>query len=262
MIQEVNEKGPLSIEEANQLVVEHQAWAESIARAVARGWNLDWRMDALDGAALEALIFCARRFDPTRGVPFKGYARKRIHEAASEQARKSKGWRKTPTPSGSEVTAREISAELLVIFPELREGHLSLPEDLGDNDEGTRGALRDLLVGASLLAAREGLQSESAEEVMDYKKMVRYMAVLELVHQWILWKVYWEGISMRTLATEWETDELNVIREHKGLLGFLQKAFSKGKAPPPPKVRPGLKNVALRLKKEGDEAPFTRFAAT
>jgi hypothetical protein len=41
----------LSEEDANALVIEHQGWAESIARAVARGWNMDWRLDGLDGAA-------------------------------------------------------------------------------------------------------------------------------------------------------------------------------------------------------------------
>ena len=85
----------LSEEEANELVVEHMGWAESIARAVARGWNLDWKLDGLDGAAMEALIFCSRRYDPERGIPFKGYARKRIHEASTDAARKTKGWTRT-----------------------------------------------------------------------------------------------------------------------------------------------------------------------
>src|SRR5262245_28432393 len=97
----------LSIEEADQLVLEHQGWAESIARSVARAWNMDWRLDGLDGAAMEALIFCARRFDPARGVPFRGYARKRIHEASTDAARKSRGWRKgLGTTSKSEQQAR------------------------------------------------------------------------------------------------------------------------------------------------------------
>jgi len=72
---EESESQRLSQEEANNLVVEHHGWAESIARSVARAWNLDWRLDGLDGAAMEALIFCSRRFDPGRGIPFKGYAR-------------------------------------------------------------------------------------------------------------------------------------------------------------------------------------------
>src|SRR5262245_11688360 len=123
----------LSLEEANSLVVEHQGWAESIARSVARAWNMDWRLDGLDGAALEALIFCARRFEPARGVPFKGYARKRIHEASTEAARKCRTWKKSLTSSTQDDASREISLELLQIFPGLRSGRLPGGDDGGED---------------------------------------------------------------------------------------------------------------------------------
>lgn len=245
------------------MVLEHQSWAESVARAVARAWNLDWRLDGLDGAAMEALIFCSRRFDAKRGVPFRGYARKRIHEAATEQARKSKGWRKTPGGTNSEEQrAREISAELLNIFPDLRNGQLTVSDDYSGGAEGVpRAAIRELLVSASLLAARDGVDSATPEEALDYKRMVIFITDLEPVHQVLLWKVYWEGISMRMIASEWETDELNVIREHKALMMFLQKSFQKGKPAVLPKVRPGLKDTAIRFKKLGENGPFTRLVS-
>lgn len=247
----------ISVEEANQLVVEYQGWAESIARSVARAWNMDWRMDGLDGAAMEALLFCARRFQPNRGVPFKGYARKRIHEASTEAARKSKGWKKGLSSSSSEQQAREISAELLQVFPELRMGELSVADD-GNSEDSTRGAIRELLVSASILAAKQGFTSDQPDEHIDYKRMVEFMAELESVHQILLWKMYWEGSSMRNLASEWQMDELNIIREHKVLLAFLQKSFAKGKALPCPKVRPGLKAISIKIKRE-EEGPFTKF---
>lgn len=118
-------KKPLSPAEIENLVVEHQGWAESIARSVARAWNMDWRSDGLDGAAMEALIFCARRFDPARGVPFKGYARRRIHEASTEEARKSRNWKLgIGSNAKTDHRAREVSAQLLEIFPEIRDGHI------------------------------------------------------------------------------------------------------------------------------------------
>ena len=76
------------------LVEENAGWAASIARSVARAWNMDWQLDGLDGGAYEGLLFCARRYDPTLGVPFRAYARRRIHEASTEEARKSKNWKK------------------------------------------------------------------------------------------------------------------------------------------------------------------------
>lgn len=259
----MEEIATLSIEEANQLVVENQGWAESIARSVARAWNMDWKLDGLDGAAMEALIFCSRRFQPARGVPFRGYSRKRIHEAATEQARKSRGWKRgLGTGSKSEHRAREVSAELFNVFPELREGSLPYPEESSGGDEGDmRSAVQQLLVGASIIAVKQGISTSMPDEIMDYKRMVHLIATLEPVHQLLLWKVYWEGQSLRTLAADWETDGLNVIREHKSLLAFLQKSFSKGKAFQKPKVRPGLRLPALKLKREGSAGLFTELLA-
>jgi len=256
----VTESGLLSRPEADALVVENCGWAESIARSVARAWNMDWKLDGLDGAAMEALIFCARRFQPDRGVPFRGYARKRIHEASTEAARKSKGWRRgLGTESREDQRAREVSAELLHIFPELRDGELPVGDDGSGGGDDMRGAIRHLLVGASIIAAKQGSLSDQPDDLIDVKRTIAYIATLELVHQIVLYKIYWEGLSMRSVAAEWETDELNIIREHKVLLGYLQKCLGKGKAGVKPKLRPGLKEIGLKLKREFPEPPFERF---
>ncbi len=254
----MTERQTLSEEEANNLVLEHRGWAESIARSVARGWNLDWRLDGLDGAAMEALIFCSRRFDPTRGIPFRGYARKRIHEASTDAARRSKGWgRSTSSQAKAEVKAREISSELYGIFPELREGRLPIEESSGNDDEDMRSAVRQLLVGASLVATKQSMTDPLPDDLVDYKRMVGVMAQLEPVHQWLLYRVYWDGLSLRTVASEWDTDGLNVMREHKVLITYLQKSFAQGKPAMRPKVRPGLKTLVVKLKKDGSKGPFT-----
>jgi hypothetical protein len=252
-------KTVLSEEDANSLVVEHQGWAESIARAVARAWNLDWRLDGLDGAAMEALLFCSRRFDPTRGIPFRGYARKRIHEAATEAARKTKGWTRASSRASVEDRAREVSAELYGVFPELRDGYLPSQDSGASGDDSEyRSAIRELLVGASIIATKQAASSDPLpDELLDYRKMVSVMASLEPTHQWLLYRVYWDGISLRTVATEWETDGLNVMREHKVLLTFLQKSIALGRPAPIPKVRPGLKPLVQRFTKEGSKGPFS-----
>lgn len=249
----------LSEEEANNLVVEHHGWTESIARSVARAWSLDWRLDGLDGAAMEALIFCSRRFDPTRGIPFKGYARRRIHEASTEAARKSKGWsRSVSNKSSAESKAREISAELYGVFPEMRDGRLPVGESSGNEDSDMRAAVRELLVGASIVATRQAVSSDPLpDDLIDYRRMVGVMAALEPVHQWLLYKVYWDGLSLRTVATEWDTDGLNVMREHKVLIAYLQKSMAQGKPAPAPKIRPGLKPLIAKFKQQGASGPFT-----
>lgn len=255
----MTERQTLSEEDANNLVVEHYGWAESIARSVARAWSLDWRLDGLDGAAMEALVFCSRRFDPTRGIPFKGYARRRIHEASTEAARKSKGWsRSASNKSAAETKAREISAELYGIFPDMRDGQLPVSEPSGNDDADMRAAVRELLVGASIVATRQAVSSDPLpDDLIDYRRMVGVMAALEPVHQWLLYKVYWDGLSLRTVATEWETDGLNVMREHKVLIAYLQKSMAQGKPGPTPKIRPGLKALMAKFKQEGSKGPFT-----
>lgn len=249
----------LSEEEANELVLEHTGWAESIARSVARSWNLDWQQDGLDGAALEALIFCSRRFAPSRGVPFRGYARRRIHEAATEAARESKGWSRDRSGSRSDRLAREVSVELFELFPELRSGQLPNVLDQASGAKATRASIRQLLVGAALVTTRQGLETSQPDDLMDLKKMIRFTAILEVVHQLIIWKMYWESDSMRNIAREWETDELNVIREHKEILSHLQKSIGNDAPTSPLRVRPGLKPVALKLKREKQEGPFSAF---
>ena len=250
----------LSIEDADNLVLEHKGWAESIARSVARAWNMDWQQDGLDGAALEALIFCSRRFDPERGIPFRGYARKRIHEASTDAARRSRGWKRSTSKTDQE--ARQISAELFNIFPELHDGELPAMEEGAEMGDGEmRGAIRQMLVGAVIIATRQGLDGAQPDEALDYKRMIQAMATLEPVHQNLMWRVYWEGESMRTLATNWQTDELNVIREHKVLLTFLHKCLSTKKELPRPRVRPGLKPMAVRLKKSSDNGQFSKVVS-
>lgn len=259
---DMSQAGPLSETEANDLVLEHRGWAESIARSVARAWNMDWQLDGLDGAAMEALIFCSRRFDPVRGVPFRGYARKRIHEASTDAARRSRGWvERTGGLSKSDAMAREVSSELLNLYPELRVGQLPQSDDAdhGGDGGGSRGAVRQLLVSATIIAAKQGMDGSAPDELVDYKRMLNYITGFEPIHQLLLWKLYWEGLSLRQIAVEWETDELNVIREHKALLAHLQRCISKGKVLERIKVRPGLKTISLKLKRSSAEGQFSKL---
>ena len=144
------------------------------------------------------------------------------------------------------------------VFPELRDGHLPAQESGGGDDAECRSAIRELLVGASIIATKQAASSDPLpDELLDYRKMVTVMASLEPTHQWLLYRVYWDGISLRTVATEWDTDGLNVMREHKVLLTYLQKSIALGRPCAIPKVRPGLKPLAVKFMKEGSKGPFT-----
>ena len=244
-----------------RLVEDHAGWAEAIARSVARAWNLDWQLDGLDGGAYEALLFCARRYDPTLGVPFRAYARKRIHESSTEEARKSKSWQYSVGANNeAEQEAREISAKLFEIYPELREG--LLPANEMEGEEGMRTSIRQLLASASVIAAfKEGV--DNPEVALQYKQMLEVIATLDHVHQAILWGIYWQGSSMRGLADEWRLDELTIIREHKVIIKFVQERLlegKRGKSSKPLKIRPALRPLAQHLLENKEAPPFARFA--
>jgi len=248
-----------SEELVQKLIEDHHGWAIAIARSVARSWNLDWQLDGLDGGAYEGLLFCARRFDPTMGVPFRAYARRRIHESSTDEARKSKSWQQgvgADTPADQE--SREISAKLFEMFPELREGLLPSSEEGGT--EGMRSSIRQLLTSASMLSALNDLGQGAAERAIDYKKAVDFICDLEEIHQQIIWNLYYEGKSMRSLATEWDLDELTIVREHREILGHLFQAISQpNKRLKKLKIRPSLRKVAQKKKGDSWDSPFQRI---
>lgn len=249
----------------NRLVEENMGWATSIAKSVARAWNMDWQLDGLDGGAYEALLFCARRYDPARGVPFRGYARRRIHEACTEEARKSKTWQLgTGTNSQAERDAREISAKLFDIFPELRDGYLPAGDEDSDGESSTRSSIRQMLAGASLVAAFQESAVDNPELAIQYKQLLIHLAQLEPVHQEIVWAVYYKGQSMRALAEEWGTDDLSVIREHKEILANLCTRLEapRSKIVKKLKIRRGLRTIAQQLRRKKEEGPFTKFIAS
>ena len=244
----------LTKEEMDELVLAHRGWANSIAKSVARAWSMDWELDGLDGAAMEALIFCAGRFDPDMSVPFKSYARRRIHEASTEAARRSKGWQRgAGSEKRTERLAREVAVELFDIFPDLRSGRMPVDITEEEGSKAQRIAIQQLLIGASIIATKRGVEAAHPDEALDFKHMFTNISELEPVHQSIIWQVYWEGKSLRGVASDWDTDELNVIREHKVLLKYLHKKMSSKTPPDIPKVRPGLQEIARNLE------PITNF---
>jgi len=256
-VSESENKSHLNEAEVAKLVEEHLGWATAIAKSVARSWNLDWQLDGLDGGAYEGLLFCANRYDPARGIPFKGYARRRIHEAATEEARKSKSWQRgVGCGSEEEQATRDISFTLLKIFPEIRNG--LLPKSSEEDGDDTRRSVQQLLTGASLIAAFQQSPKDNPELAMEFSELINTAKSLEPVHQAILYEIYWKGQSMRGLASEWEIDELSVIREHKEILAFVFEALEAPSSVSikPLKVRRSLRIIAQKMKKENTSSPF------
>lgn len=248
----------------DEIVQDHMGWAVSIAKNVARAWGLDWQIDGLDGGAYEALVFCAGRFDPAVGVPFRGYARRRIHESCTEEAKKSKAWAQSTGECDSEVDAeaRELSAKIFDLFPELRDGFLPAgAQQGGDEDSGMKGSIKQLITGASLISAFNESTTENQENLVDHKRLVELLSTLEPVHQEILWSIYYQGLSMRAVADLWGLDDLAVIREHKEIIDFLSKKMGDIKDPSigELKVRRGLRTKSIDMKKKKAKGTFSEM---
>ena len=62
---------------------------ERIARQVARTLNRPSELDELRSFGREGLLLAARRFDPTHGVPFRGYASYRVRGAMIDGVRRA-----------------------------------------------------------------------------------------------------------------------------------------------------------------------------
>lgn len=60
--------------EQRDLAVEHARWAQDVARAWAVICGMLYFFKDLRSTALEALSKCAFKFDPSRNVPFRGFA--------------------------------------------------------------------------------------------------------------------------------------------------------------------------------------------
>lgn len=207
------------------IVDENMSWAKAIAKNVARAWNLDWELDGLDGASYEALFTTAQKFDPELDYSFRTYARRRIHEAATEAARKCKAWNAASTgvDSEDELDVREVSATLFRLFPELHDG---FPTVSADGEETVKETIQSLLVSAGLIRAFEEAGSENQEVATDYKGLIESLAELEGIHQEIMKSVYWEGKSLRSVSSELEVDDLCIVREHASIIDFLHQKMT------------------------------------
>ncbi|HQH26607.1 MAG TPA: hypothetical protein PLP17_04350, partial [Oligoflexia bacterium] len=169
----------------------------------------------------------------------------------------------TGTNSEVEQEAREISAKLFDLFPELRDGYLPISESEDDADITVRSSIRQMLTGASLIAAFQSSPSENPELAIEYKQLLIHLAQLEPVHQEIIWAIYYKGQSMRALAEEWQIDDLSVIREHKEILANLCSRIEapKSRAIRRLKIRRGLRTIAQQLRRNKEDGPFSKFLA-
>jgi len=82
------------------LVERNVDWARQIARHVAGMLPTWFTEDDLIGAAEVALVQLAGKYEPSRGIPFRGYARRRVYGACFDSIRRREYKEHTHLPLG------------------------------------------------------------------------------------------------------------------------------------------------------------------
>jgi RNA polymerase sigma factor for flagellar operon FliA len=75
------------IDERNQLVLEHVGLVKILAARVSRRVPSQVEVNELIGVGMVGLVEAARRYEPSLGVPFEAFARRRIHGAMLDALR-------------------------------------------------------------------------------------------------------------------------------------------------------------------------------
>ncbi len=95
------------LEERNQLVVEHIGLVKSIARRMAQRVPSQVEVSELMGVGMIGLVDAAGRYEPSLGVPFEAYARRRVHGAMLDSLRRLDG-----VPRAARRRRREVDAAI------------------------------------------------------------------------------------------------------------------------------------------------------
>jgi RNA polymerase sigma factor for flagellar operon FliA len=97
-------------------LVEAMDLLDLVARGVGRQVGSRWELDDLKGYAHEAIADVVLRYDPSRGVAFKAYARLRLRGAIIDGLRRESG-----LPRGIAARLRALSATDLYVYEKSEE---------------------------------------------------------------------------------------------------------------------------------------------
>jgi RNA polymerase sigma factor for flagellar operon FliA len=188
------------------------------------------------------LVEAARRWDPSRGVPFEGYAVLRIRGAVLDAARAA-DWAPRPVRR----MARRIDAAEQSLLGELgrRPTEAELVERMGvDIDELRR--VRALLVRLAPLAldrSRPGAEDESAladmvidlrekepDEMLEHRELLGYLHdaidLLSARHRQVIMGTFFEGRSSVDIAGELGVTESRVSQLRAEAIAQLRRGIS------------------------------------
>ena len=204
------------------------ALVETIAAHVLRSVGRSIEFDDLVGAGREGLLDAARRFDPTRGVPFGAYANLRVRGAILDGVRQLS---LLPRRAYERIAALEAA----VLVSEGEAEHAFAGSAIADPSAARR-ALEEHLSSIAVAAAI-GIASEtrgdatdgedSPEEALARAQLIQIVrgAVSELdsVEEQIVRRHYLDGENIDDIARDLDMSKSWASRLHTRAMGRLSK---------------------------------------
>jgi RNA polymerase sigma factor for flagellar operon FliA len=167
---------------------------ETIAAHVLRSVGRSIEFDDLVGAGREGLLDAARRFDPTRGVPFGAYANFRVRGAILDGVRQLS---LLPRRAYERIAALEAAA----LVSEGEAEHAFASSAAADPNAAQRALAEHL--SAIAVAAAVGIATETRGEAADADDSPEEaLARAELLH------------IVRSAVAELDKDEEQIVRRH------------------------------------------------
>lgn len=136
---------------------------DSVARNVARQLGSRFELDDLKGYAHEAITDVVQKFDESRGVSFRSFARLRLRGAIIDGLRKESG-----LPRGVAARLRALEAADLYVDARAEEHRANKPATANEADARVQSFLKGLATAyATGLVAREGGESAADDREVD-----------------------------------------------------------------------------------------------
>ncbi len=215
---------PLS-QDQRKLVEAHVALVRKLSRLLAR--RLGVPVSDLEGVGNEALVRCAQRFDPARGVPFEGYAYLRIRGAMFDACDAANGGTLAALRRVGDADARE-QVDVEPDAPSIDE---LLAESADSTHRRVMESLRDRIAS---LAAHLSVQAEaSAEqtwiEQAEHQRSIRAIhSVVESLgepERSVVRGLYWDAKTLDQIAGELGVAKKTAWRSHLRAKEKLREAL-------------------------------------
>jgi RNA polymerase sigma factor for flagellar operon FliA len=221
----------------SKLIEAYFPLVQYLAQRMASTLPASVEVDDLVSMGTFGLIESIDRFDPARGIQFKTYCSGRIRGAILDNLRTNdwvprlvrlrtnlvdKALRRLYSSTGREPTVPEVAGSMgltVTAYEALRKEAtpttvLSLTDDNGEDAEGATNRMIDLVIDASSPDPHAAQQSRDVRDTL-----FRHLTAKE---QTVVQYYYYEGLSMREIATMLKLTESRVCQIHSKVIGRLR----------------------------------------